>query len=163
VKHTQHPELSAQAFGIGGQILQGLGAAAKEQVQRDLLVGADEVAQGFRHREGHQEVRRGQQQALALVLEPGIGISLPALWAMPVVTGMIAVEKAGTVRALEELPAQSRGAASQDLFQDLPMPMRHDGAEMLSVLWSQSPEQLMNREALTTVAGGGVHQRLLMN
>ncbi len=43
------------------------------------------------------------------------------------------------------------------------MPLGHGGAETLLVLWSQTPEQLMNRESFTTVAGGGVHQRLLMN
>ncbi len=60
VEHTEHPQLGAQVFGVAGQILQGLSAAGKEQVQGDLLVRADEVAQWFRDGKGHQEVGRWQ-------------------------------------------------------------------------------------------------------
>ena len=124
---------------------------------------ADEPAQGFRHREGHQEVRRGQQQPSALALQPVVGVGLAALRAMPIVTGMIAVEKARAVRTREELPTQGRGPAQQNLFQDLSMPLRQGRTEALLVIGRQVAEQLMNRQTLTTVPGGGVHQRLLMN
>ena len=76
---------------------------------------------------------------------------------------MIAVVKARTVRTLEELAAQSRGAAGQDLLQDLSMPLRHDRAKAFPVIGSQLLEQLMNGQTLATVSGGVVHQRLLMN
>lgn len=41
VEHTQHPQLRTQPAGIGGQVLQRLRAGGKEQIQRDLLMGAD--------------------------------------------------------------------------------------------------------------------------
>lgn len=66
VEHAQHSQLRAQSFGIGGQILQGLRAAGKEQVQPDLLMRADEEPQGFRHGEGQPEARHGPRKRLRL-------------------------------------------------------------------------------------------------
>ena len=125
-------------------------------------MGADEKPQFLRHGEGDQEVGHGQQEARALALEPRVGVGLAALRTVPVVAGMIAVMKARTVRTTEELAAQSRGAAGEDLVQDLSLPPRHGRAEALQIFGRQLPEQLMNREAFTTVAGGGMHQRLPM-
>ena len=82
---------------------------------------------------------------------------------MPVVAGMIAVGKAWTVRTLEELAAQRRSPAGEDLFQDLPIPPGHGRTEACQIIRSQLPEQLMDAETLTTAAGGTVHQRSLMN
>ena len=79
---------------------------------------------------------------------------------MPVVAGMIAVVKGGAIRALEELAPQGGRAAGEDLFQDLPMPLGHGGAEALLVFGRQLLEQLMNRLTFTPVAGGAEHQRL---
>ena len=163
VEHAQHAQLSPQPAGIGGQVLQGLGAGGKEQVQGDLEMRANEHSQFFRHREGEQEVGRGQQEARALVLKPVVSVGLTALGTMPVVAGMIAVVKARTVRALEELAAQSRSPARQNLSQDLPLAPGHGGAEALTVIRSQLAEPFVNRQALTTVAGGAVDHRSPMN
>jgi hypothetical protein len=76
---------------------------------------------------------------------------------------MIAVVKVRTVRTLEQLAAQSRGAAGQDLAQDLSVPLRHGRAKLFQVIRRQLPEQLVHREAATTVTGGGGSHRLLMN
>jgi len=46
---------------VAGQLLQGLGAAGKEQIQGDLLMGSNKKPQSFRDGEGHQEVGRRQQ------------------------------------------------------------------------------------------------------
>ena len=108
-------------------------------------MGADKKPEGFRHRKGEQEVRRGQQQARLLALQPVVSVGLAALRTMPVVAGMIAVVKGGAIRALEELAPQGGRAAGEDLFQDLPMPLGHGGAEALLVFGRQLLEQLMNR------------------
>lgn len=108
-------------------------------------MGADKKPECFRHREGEQEVRRGQQQARRLALQPVVRVGLAALRTVPVVAGMIAVVKGGAIRALEELPPQSRRAAGEDLFQDLLMPPGHGGAEALPVIRRQLLEQLVNR------------------
>jgi len=164
VQHAQHAQLGAEPAGIAGQILQGLGAGREEQVQGDLRMGADKMPQAFRHRKGHQEVRHRQEQPRPLADQPVVGVGLSALRTMPVVAGMIAVVRARAVRTLEKLAAQSRRAARQDLVQDLPLPRGHGGTEASPVIRRQAPEQLMNRQTLTTVAGGGsVHPRLLMN
>jgi hypothetical protein len=70
--------------------------------------------------------------------------------------------KARTVRTLEELAAQGRGAAREGLSQDLPVPSGHGRAETLPVSRSHPLEQLMNRETFTTVTGGGGPHRLFM-
>ena len=128
VQDPKHAQLSTETAGMAGQILQSLGSGGKEEIEGDLQMGPDEEAQLLGHGEGDQEVGHGQQEAGALSLEPGVGVGLAALRTVPVVAGMIAVMKAWTVRTLEELAAQSGGAAGQDLFQDLPLPPRHGRA-----------------------------------
>ena len=97
VEHAQHAQLRSQAFGIGRQVLQGLGAGGKEQVQADAQMRADEKPEGFGHREGDQEVRDRKEQTLLLALEPILGVSLAALRTMPIVAGMVAVVELGAV------------------------------------------------------------------
>src|SRR5207249_12243547 len=88
---------------------------------------------------------------------------LATLRTVPIVARMIAIVKARAVRTLEELTTHSRAAAGHDLFQDLPVPLRHGGSKALPVIRRQLSEPLMNSRTLTTLAGGGVHQRLPMN
>ena len=123
MEDAEQAHLGAEPPGIGGQVLQRLGAGCKEQIQGDLLVRSDKTPQFFRHGERHQEVRHGQEQANPLALQPVLGIGLTAQRTMPVVAGMIAVVKARTVRTLEQFAAQRRGAAGQDLAQDLAVPL----------------------------------------
>lgn len=163
VAHAEHPQLGAEAFGVLGQILEGLRTGAKQQVQSDLQMGADEQPQRFRHREGNQEIRGGQQEPLALAGQPGVGVGLAAERAMPVVAGMVAVVKAVTVGAGEECSAAGRGATGADGIQDLSLPGRQGGAETPEVIRRQTPEPLMDGEALATGGGGGGAHRSPMN
>ena len=162
MQHAQHCQIGSQSAGVARQFLHGLSTAPKEQVQGDLLVGADKPAQGFGHREGEQEVGRGQEQPPLLAFEPGIRVGLATLRAVPVVARVITIVKARAVRTLEELSTHSGAATGHDLFQDLPVPLRHGRSKALAVIRRQLSEQLLNRQALTTVAGGTVHQRLAM-
>jgi len=162
MEDAEHAQLGADPPGIGRQVLQRLGTGGKEQIQRDLLVRSDKIAQLFGHSEGHEKIRHGQEQAPTLALQPLVGVGLPAQRAMPVIAGMIAVVKGRTVRTLEEFAAQRRGAAGQDLAQDLPVPLGHGRAKAFPVFGSQLPKQLVHCEAATTVTGGGRPHRLFM-
>ena len=112
---------------------------------------------------GEQEVGHGKQESGPLAFQPRLSVGLAALRTVAVVAGMVLVVKARTVRTLEELPAQGRGAAGEGLAQDLPVPAGHGGPETLPVKRSGPLEQLMNREAFTTGGGGGSDHRLFMN
>jgi len=67
--------------------------------------------------------------------------------------------KARTAWTLEELTAQGRGAATQELVQDLSLPTRHGRTKLFEILRRQTQELLMDCQTFTTVAGGWVHQR----
>ncbi len=114
VKDAEHAQVRAQAFGMGRQVLQSLSAGVKEQLVTDFGVGTDPGAQGIGHGESEQEIGDRQQQALALLLEPLIGIGRPAEGTVPVVAGMVAVVELCAVRAAEEFSAQSRSATAQE-------------------------------------------------
>ena len=163
VEHAQHPQLRPQPTGIAGQLLQRPGTGGKQQIQPHLRMRPEEEPQLFGHGKGDQEVRHGQQEAGTLALEPVVGIGLPALRTVPVIAGMIAVVKARTVGTGEDVPAQGRGATTQDLVQDLSLPTRHGGAKRFEILRRQTPELLMHCQTFTTVAGGRAHQRSPMN
>jgi hypothetical protein len=120
-------------------------------------MGPDDAPQFCGHGEGDEEIGNRQQQARLLARQPVVSVGAAALRTVTVVAGMIAVMKAGTVRALEQSAAQRRSAAGQDLFQDLAMPSGHGRAEPLRVSRSQLAEQLLDCEASTSTAGGGVH------
>ena len=162
VEDAQHTQLGAEAFGVGGEVLQGSRAGGKEEVQSDLEMRADEHSQLLRDGEGGQKVGHGKEEPRALAFQPGIGVELAALGTVAVVAGMILVVKARTVRTLEEFAAQGRGAAGEGLSQDLPVPAGHGGAKTLPIIRSCPLDELMNREAFTTVAGGRAHHRLFM-
>jgi hypothetical protein len=134
VQDAEHAQLSAQAFGICGQILESLRACGKEQFVTDLLMGADPGAERIGHGEGDQKIRRRQQQTLASLLKPMIGVGGPAERAMPIIAGMIAVVELPAVRAAEEFSAQGRSAAAEDAAQDLALTPRHGGVKLLQIL-----------------------------
>lgn len=160
VEHAQHAQLRAQTFGIGRQVLQGLGAGGKEQVQANAQMRADEKPEGFGHREGDQEVRHRKEQTLLLALQPILGVGVAALRTMPVVAGVVAVVELVAVRTTKELASQHGSAAGQDLLQDLPMPCRH-GRVTLPISRGQLLEQLMDGQVLgsTTAGWGSLHER----
>lgn len=163
VEDAEHAQLRTQAAGIGCQLVQGARGDVKEQVERDRQMRAEEPAQLFGNREGHQEVVGGQQQTRFLPGQPGVGVGLAALRTVAVVAGMIAVIKPRAVRALIELSAQSRGAAGQEFVEHLSVPPRHGRAEAQKILGRDSADQLMDAESLITVAGERVHQRSRMS
>ena len=76
----------ADVLGVGGQGFDR-GAGRLEQCGiGDALVSAQEAAQPGRDGEGEQEIR-ARQQAIDLVLEPGLGLVLLTGGTMPIAAG----------------------------------------------------------------------------
>jgi len=145
VEDPQQGQLSAQAFGIQSQILRGLGAGGKEQIVAQLGMRADPGAQEIGQSEREQEIGDGQEQAL-LARQPIVGVGLAAERAMAVVAGMVAITELLAIRAAKELAAQSGGAAAQDPFQDLALPLGHGRAEALQIIRSEAAQQFVEGE-----------------
>jgi hypothetical protein len=112
LEHRGDAEFGAEVFGLGGQVLQRAGAFPEQGGIPLPLGGADGFAQLLRHREGHQEIRHGQQ-ARALAFEPERGVVPAAAGTRPVVARMIR-EVVLAAGAVVELPAQGRGPAPED-------------------------------------------------
>ncbi|MFN2514038.1 MAG: hypothetical protein ABR568_21815 [Pyrinomonadaceae bacterium] len=66
MEHAHQAGAGADEPGVLGQLLQGCGRSAKEQVVDGLLVAASDRPQLLRQSESHQEVMNGQEQALLL-------------------------------------------------------------------------------------------------
>src|SRR5262249_18005534 len=117
VENAEHAEMSAQTFGMGGQVLESSGAGVKEDFVTELRVRTDPGTQWIGNGEGDQEIRDRQQQTSALLLQPMIGIGGPAEGTVPVIARMIAIVELAAIRAAEQLAAQSRRATAQDAFE----------------------------------------------
>ena len=89
VEDAEHPQLRAQAFGIAGQILKGLGTGGKEQIEPQLGMGADPGAQKIGQSKGEREVGDGQEQPGLLAGQPILGVGGAAKRAMAVVAGVL--------------------------------------------------------------------------
>jgi len=134
VQDAQHSQGTAEMFGIGRQILQGLRAGLEQEVIARPGMRANPLPERLRQGEGDQEIGRRKQQPRLLACPPLIGVGLTAERTMPVVARMIAKVVRTTVWTSEELAAQGRGAATQDAFEHLALPRRHGRAEALQIL-----------------------------
>jgi len=159
VHDAQHAQLRAQSFGMGGQILERLGAGAEEHIQAVLQMGSDPRTQRFGHGESHQEIGDRQQQPLPLAGQPIVGVGLPALRAVAVVAGMILVVELAALGAPEQLAAQSRGAAAQQALQHLAQTPRHGRSKPFQIAPSKFQQELMEfkRTTATRISGSAVH------
>ena len=118
VEHAQQAELGAQMFPVPGNVLQGAGAFLEQPGQENLGMIANNPAQLFRHGEGDEEVRDGEEFGL-LFFRPLGRVGLAALEAGPMTARVVDVFGLATGAGME-LPAQGRRATTQD--------RRHGGA-----------------------------------
>jgi hypothetical protein len=82
VEHTQETDLGAEMLGIGGNLHQGRGAGAKQEVVDDLLVLQSQPRQLVGNREDDMDVVH-RQQLPAASGEPLVASVGLALWAVP--------------------------------------------------------------------------------
>jgi len=141
VEHAHQTESATDKARVLGQLQQGLGGRAEEQVVDRLLLRASQGPQLGGQGEGDQEVRDGQQQLLLLV-QPLIGLLVAALGTVPVLAGVIAVTLLLTLVTEIDLPAASGGAALFDVEHGPEMGRQHAAAELLPVLWAMPPENI---------------------
>ncbi len=118
MQHRAHAELSAEAFGVGGERRQrrpdGLEQEPVELARMPLDPGVERV----RQRED-QVVVGHRQHGGAFAFTPGLGGLALAARAMAVAAGVIQRRGRLAVIALEREPAERRGAAVEDMPADL--------------------------------------------
>ncbi len=86
VEHAEEADVGAEVFGIGGDLQQGFGAGAEQQVVDNFLVLQRQPGQLVREGEDNMNVA-DRQQFLAARGDPlvtGVGLTL---WAMPIPAG----------------------------------------------------------------------------
>jgi hypothetical protein len=88
MQDAQEAGLRAEAFGIGGNLQQRIGAGVEQEPKEDSLVLPDERNQRMGHAED-QVVIVGQQQLLLAGCQPFITSVGPALWAVAVAARVI--------------------------------------------------------------------------
>jgi len=142
VENTEHPQCRPQSIGVPGQILQGAGAGFKEKTIPQGGMGTNPLTQGLGHREGDQEIARGQEQ-LGMMIQPGLGILLTATGTMPVIAGMIGIVVSLTVRAPVKTAPTGGGAATENLGQDLTLTDGHGRAKGLQINRPPTEQELM--------------------
>src|SRR5512134_1290302 len=94
-------EIGADAPRVVGQPFAGRGRGVTQGLVGGALMGADEGTQGFRDREGHQEVRPGQL-FVEVVLKPLLRCMLLTLGTGAVATGMVDTVLSPTAGARRE-------------------------------------------------------------
>ena len=57
VQHRKEADLSAEMFGVGRDLEQGLGSGVEQQVVEDLLVDQRQLREMMRHREDDVDIR----------------------------------------------------------------------------------------------------------
>jgi hypothetical protein len=143
VEHGQQAESGAEALGVLGQVLQGLGTGAQEQVVAEAGVRADPAAQAFGHSEGDQEIGDREQQG-RVGRQPLLGVLSAALGAMPIIAGVVGEVTVAAIGAIVERPAQRGGAAGQEGLQHLALAGGHGGTELGQIGRSPLAQDLVN-------------------
>ena len=113
VQHAEEADVGAEMLRVGGDLQQGFGAGAEQQVVDGLLVLQRQPRQLVRQREDDMKVV-DRQQFLAASGQPLVASVGLALWAVPVAAG---VERDGLVAALAaavQMAAERCRAAALD-------------------------------------------------
>ena len=120
VQHRQESDLGAQVARVGGDLAQGAGGGAEEQVveRRAVLQGEG----GDLGREGEHDVEVGAVQQLAAALgEPGGAVGALALGAVAVAAGAVAAAAVPAAVALLDLAPEGGRAALLEGAHDAPL------------------------------------------
>ena len=114
VEHAEQPQRSAEILLHGGQFLERLSAALKEELVTEFLVGAEDAPQRGRHGESDEMIGDvGNELGLPFLgpIETGM---MPAERAVAVIAGMVGKVICAAVLATVQGPTKRRRAASED-------------------------------------------------
>src|SRR5664279_5479133 len=145
VEHTQETDLSAKVLRIGGNLQQGCGAGAEQEVVDDLLILQGQPRQLVWNGEDDVKVV-DRQQFLAAPGEPLVARVGLALWAVP---GAAGVEGGGFVAALQaavEMTAERCSAAVLDGEQHAEMQPGQPGPAFLHETVAMSTDDIGHLE-----------------
>ena len=120
VQHGEEADLGAEVLGVGGDLAQGAGGGAEEQVVEGAPVLQRDGGDLAREREDDVKVGAVEQLGAALVNPGGAGGAL-ALGAVAVAAGAVADAAVAAAVALLDLAAEGGGAAALDGRHDLPL------------------------------------------
>ena len=113
MEHTEEADLGSKVPRIAGDLQQGFGAGAKQQVVDQMLVLQCERSEFPREREDHVDIAGGQQFPFPRLEPAHAGVAL-APWAMPVATRVVRDGSMSAVRTLIAMSTQRGGAAARD-------------------------------------------------
>ncbi len=110
MQHPHHPDLAANPAWLLCQLLGGCCGCFEEQVVEQALVRTGHFVEARRQREGQQEIRYMQEQAL-LPFQPDLCVLRLAFGTVAVATRVVAILQLLTTGTAVDLSAQSRRAA----------------------------------------------------
>jgi len=141
MQHADQAQLSTEETWVAGQGLDSLGRGAEEQVVKDALVTARQVAQYSGQGEGEHKVG-GRQKQVVLRDEPFLGVRVLALGAMAITTRMVDVARLAAVGAIVDLTAERGCAALLDGTHRLEVTRQHPLAKAGAISWAVQTEDL---------------------
>jgi len=110
VQDTQDPHQPADVRRVCGELAEGVGRGAAQDIVEILLMTPDARAHLLGHGEDH--VNGGdRQEFLTPLFQPGFSLEAMTRGATPVTAGVVDVVVLTTVIALQQLPAPGLGAA----------------------------------------------------
>jgi hypothetical protein len=133
MEDADEADLPADEARVLGQVLEGGGRSAEEEVVEGFLVAANDVPELAGQGEGEEKVW-GREQEVLLLLQPPLGLVVLALGTMPVAAGVIEILDLVTHRAVIDVSPQGRRTAALDGAHGLEMPDGHTGAKTGAIL-----------------------------
>ena len=120
VQDHEPADVTAQALGIRGDLLQRLRSGPKQEVVHHALVGEGETRERLRH--GEDEVDVSDRQELLLARHhPRVPRGGQTLGAMPIAAAVVREGRVGALLTAIAMPAERGGAALGDRPEHAPM------------------------------------------
>jgi hypothetical protein len=116
MQDRKETDVGPEVARIAGDLLQGLGTGAEQEVIEDLLVLQRQWGEWVRQSEDNVDIGDGQKFTLPSQ-DPLVASAALTLWAMAITATVIGGGAIATARALVAMPAECRGTAASDRAQ----------------------------------------------
>src|ERR1700730_17687840 len=113
MEHREETDLRSEMLGVDGNLQKGFGAGPEQQVVEELLVLQQQWRELVGQGKDHVEVADREEIFLASREPAGTG-GVPAVWAVPIATGLEDDGTMATTGALMEMSTQDCGTAVSD-------------------------------------------------